>query len=260
MDPDFIPPACNLDTPGPSNKSSSVKRRCMQPAVDVIEDDSDKDDSDKDDSDDNKEVKDQPETTKRPTKKRRRAANQSPSSCELHDIQEVVHFNDNTNTPGTNDHFFKFWPLFSFLNTAFRRPLRMTSSITQCYTRGKTMLEAHGVPLTPEPGAMGATSQIVSILASTMSSSTNTAMIVHNFFSSLEIVWYLYTGTARDSRIGKPPLRSIMSCGTWNYMLSDDGILAVRWKDNKVVTLLPTDMGVQPTSSVSDTAVTPRRR
>lgn len=30
----------------------------------------------------------------------------------------------------------------------------------------------------------------------------------------------------------------------------DDGILAVRWKDNRRVTLLSTDMGVEPMSSV----------
>ena len=42
--------------------------------------------------------------------------------------------------------------------------------------QGKTTLEAHGVPLTPEQQAMGATSQIVSILLSTISSSTTTTM------------------------------------------------------------------------------------
>lgn len=46
-----------------------------------------------------------------------------------------------------------------------------------------------------------------------------------------------------DNRIGKPPLKSIkelekkaVSRGT-----SDDGILALRWKDNKIITLLSTD-------------------
>nr|XP_020502569.1 piggyBac transposable element-derived protein 3-like [Labrus bergylta] len=38
--------------------------------------------------------------------------------------------------------------------------------------------------------------------------------------------------------------------GTCDYVTSDDGILAVRWKDNKAVTLLSTDMGVEPMSSV----------
>ncbi|KAK5856274.1 hypothetical protein PBY51_007882 [Eleginops maclovinus] len=72
--------------------------------------------------------------------------------------------------------------------------------------QGKTTLEAHGVPLTPEQQAMGATSQIVSVLASTMSSPTTTAISADNFFTSLELLRYLrdlncrYTGKARDNR------------------------------------------------------------
>jgi len=38
--------------------------------------------------------------------------------------------------------------------------------------------------------------------------------------------------------------------GTCDYVTSDDGILAVRWKDNKIVTLLSTDTGMEPMSSV----------
>ncbi|KAG0713763.1 PiggyBac transposable element-derived protein 3 [Chionoecetes opilio] len=86
--------------------------------------------------------------------------------------------------------------------------------------QGKTTLEAHGVLLTPKQEAMGSTSKIVSVLASTMSCSTNTAIFADNFFTSLEIVRYL-----KD-----------MNC---------------RWKDSRVVTLLSTDMGVYPMSSVS---------
>ncbi|KAJ8372579.1 hypothetical protein AAFF_G00281230 [Aldrovandia affinis] len=96
-----------------------------------------------------------------------------------------------------------------------------------------------------------------------MSSSTTTAIFADNFFTSLEIVRYLrdkncrYTGTARDNRIGKPPLKSSKEMekkaaprGTCDHVTSEDGILALRWKDNKVVTLLSTDMGVEPMSSV----------
>ncbi|KAK3889506.1 hypothetical protein Pcinc_006478 [Petrolisthes cinctipes] len=128
--------------------------------------------------------------------------------------------------------------------------------------QGKTMLQAHGLPLSPEQEAMGSTSQIVSVLASTMSSSTTTAIFADNFFTSLELVRYLkdincrYTGTVRENRIGKPPLKPVkemeksVPCGTIDYVSSDDGILVVRQKDNKVVTLLSTDMGVEPVSSV----------
>jgi len=89
-----------------------------------------------------------------------------------------------------------------------------------------------------------------------MSSSTTTAIFADNFFTSLELVWYLkdknfrYTGTARDNIIGKPPLKSIkemekkaVPLGIHDYhVTSDDGILALRWKDNMDVTLL-SDMG-----------------
>ncbi|KAK7135409.1 hypothetical protein R3I94_014163 [Phoxinus phoxinus] len=37
--------------------------------------------------------------------------------------------------------------------------------------------------------------------------------------------------------------------GTYDYVTSDDGILALRWKDNRIVTLL-CDMGAEPISSV----------
>ncbi|KAJ8402192.1 hypothetical protein AAFF_G00370570 [Aldrovandia affinis] len=185
-------------------------------------------------------------------------------------MKRLVHFNDNTQIPGTIDRFFKIRPLFSFLNTAFKSEPQTPKQASEdgfihdmVLYQGKTKLEAHGVPLMPEQNAMGATSQIVSVLASTMSSSPTTAIFADNFFTSLEIVRYLkdkncrYTGTARDNRIGKPPLKSSKEMekkavprGTCDHVTSDDGILALRWKDNKVVTLLSTDMGVEPMSSV----------
>lgn len=129
--------------------------------------------------------------------------------------------------------------------------------------QGQTTLEAHGVPLTPEQEAMGVTSQTVSVLASTMSSSSPRAIFGDNFFTGLDIVRYLkskncrYTGTVRDNRTGNAPLRPTKDMmkkdvprGTCDYTTSDDGILIVRWKDNKIVTLMSTDMGVEPRSSV----------
>jgi len=129
--------------------------------------------------------------------------------------------------------------------------------------QGKTTLEGHDVCLTPEQRALGASSQIVSVLASSMSYPTTTAIFADHFFSSLELVRYLrdqdcrYTGTARGGRIGRPPLKAVKELekktvprGTCDYVTSDDGILAVRWKDNQTVTLLSTDVGVEPMSSV----------
>ncbi|XP_070817945.1 piggyBac transposable element-derived protein 3-like [Chaetodon trifascialis] len=227
------------------------------------------------------------------------------SSKRFRLMRRLVHFNDNTQIPGTVDRFFKIRPLFSFLNTAFRRepqtPKQSVDEVMVAYKgktagnlrqyiknkpdkwgfklfarasadgfihdmvlyQGKTMLEAHGVPLMPKQRTLGATSQIVTALVNTMPPSPTTAIFADNYFTSLELVRYLkdkncrYTGTVRDNRIGKPPLKSIKEMekkavprGTCSYVTSDDGILALRWKDNKIVTLLSTDMGVEPTSSV----------
>uniref|UniRef100_A0A672GPT1 PiggyBac transposable element-derived protein domain-containing protein n=1 Tax=Salarias fasciatus TaxID=181472 RepID=A0A672GPT1_SALFA len=191
------------------------------------------------------------------------------SSKRFRLMRRLVHFNDNTQIPGTVDRFFKIRPLFSFLNTVFRKepqtPKQSVDEVMVAYKgkTGKTTLEAHGVPLMPIQKTLGATSQIVSVLVSTISLSTTTAIFADNFFTSLELVRYLkdkncrYTGTARDNRIGKPPLKSIKEMekkavprGTYSYVTSDDGILALRWKDNKTVTLLSTDIGVEPMSSV----------
>uniref|UniRef100_A0A672GR58 PiggyBac transposable element-derived protein domain-containing protein n=1 Tax=Salarias fasciatus TaxID=181472 RepID=A0A672GR58_SALFA len=211
------------------------------------------------------------------------------SSKRFRLMRRLVHFNDNTQIPGTVDRFFKIRPLFSFLNTVFRKepqtPKQSVDEVMVAYKGktagnlrqyiknkpdkwgfklfGKTTLEAHGVPLMPIQKTLGATSQIVSVLVSTISLSTTTAIFADNFFTSLELVRYLkdkncrYTGTARDNRIGKPPLKSIKEMekkavprGTYSYVTSDDGILALRWKDNKTVTLLSTDIGVEPMSSV----------
>ncbi|XP_072248003.1 piggyBac transposable element-derived protein 2-like [Leuresthes tenuis] len=220
-------------------------------------------------------------------------------------LTRVIHFNDNTEIPGTSDRFFKVRPLFSFLSTAFRHEPQtpkqsvgeiivafkgMTAGNLRKYTRnkpdkwgfklfarasedgfvhdmvlyqGKTTLEAHDVPLSPQQKALGAISQIVSALASTMSSPTTTAIFADHFFTSLELVRYLrdqncrYTGITRDNRTRNLPLKSIKEMeneavprGTCDYVSSDDGILVVRWKDNRIVTLLSTDMGVEPVSSV----------
>ena len=128
--------------------------------------------------------------------------------------------------------------------------------------QGKTTLQSHGVTMTSAEEAMGVTSQIVAALVSTMNMSSTTAVFADNYFTSLELVRYLqgkgcrYTGTARDNRIGKPPLKSVKDMekksvprGSFDYVTSDDGILAVRWKDNKVVTMLSTDLGVEPVTT-----------
>ena len=128
--------------------------------------------------------------------------------------------------------------------------------------QGDTTLKAHGAQLTKEQEELGATSQIVTVLASTMSKTTTNAIFADNFFTSLEVVRYLmaqncrYTGTAKECRIGKPTLtptsdmaKAEVPRGTFDYLTTDDGIMALRWKDNKVVTILSNDLGAEPVTS-----------
>ncbi|KAG7511951.1 hypothetical protein JOB18_015125 [Solea senegalensis] len=151
------------------------------------------------------------------------------SSKRFRLLKRVIHFNDNTQIPGTSDRFFKVRPLFSFLNYAFRcepqTPKQSVDEVMVAYKgktagnlrqyiknkpdkwgfklfargsedgfihdmvlyQGKTTLEAHDVPLTPEQIVLGATSQIVAVLASTMSSHTTTVIFAYNLFTSMEL-------------------------------------------------------------------------
>ena len=120
-------------------------------------------------------------------------------------------------------------------------------------------LKAHGIPLNQEQKTLTDTSQVITVLASTMTSTCTTAIFADKYFTSLELVQYLrawncrYTGTAREACIGKPPLKSIPEMnkkgvlqGAYCHMTSDDGIQAVWWKDNNIVTILSTDIWVNP--------------
>ncbi|XP_029946701.1 piggyBac transposable element-derived protein 3-like [Salarias fasciatus] len=194
------------------------------------------------------------------------------SSKRFRLMRRLVHFNDNTQIPGTVDRFFKIRPLFSFLNTVFRKepqtPKQSVDEVMVAY-KGKTAGNLRQY-IKNKPDKWGfklfaraSEDGFIHDMVLTISLSTTTAIFADNFFTSLELVRYLkdkncrYTGTARDNRIGKPPLKSIKEMekkavprGTYSYVTSDDGILALRWKDNKTVTLLSTDIGVEPMSSV----------
>lgn len=89
------------------------------------------------------------------------------------------------------------------------------------------------------------------------------AIYVDSFFTSITLVEYLrdtykcrYTGTARKNRTGRPGLtntKEVIHSKTPRgamYFRSTESILALRWKDKKIVTLLSTDMGVEPVSTV----------
>lgn len=120
------------------------------------------------------------------------------------------------------------------------------------------MLEAHGVPMKSEQQAMGVTMGL---------RPGQHHVLIHHHRHLCRQLLHQPGGSAvpqrqellvhGDNRIGKPPLKSFKDMekkavphGMHDYITSDDGILALRWKDNKVVTLLSTDLGVEPISSV----------
>lgn len=100
-------------------------------------------------------------------------------------------------------------------------------------------------------------------LVKTLKDPKNSAVYADNFFTSLALAEYLlskfgcrYVGNARENRIGYPPLtkakdmeKKSVPRGTLDCC-SSDGILAARWKDNKVVTVLSTDVGIAPMNVV----------
>ncbi|KAI4825296.1 hypothetical protein KUCAC02_020982, partial [Chaenocephalus aceratus] len=63
------------------------------------------------------------------------------SSKRFRLLKRVVHFNGNTELPGSIDRFFKIRPLFIFLNSAFRResqtPKQSVDELMVAY-KGKT--------------------------------------------------------------------------------------------------------------------------
>ena len=125
--------------------------------------------------------------------------------------------------------------------------------------QGTTTFNNHDVKLTDLENKMNLGSKLVVALVKTLKNSELSTLYADNYFSSLDLASYLkqkfacrYTGTIRENRIGLPNLcstkemnRSSVPRGTIDFK-SKNGIVVVRWKDNKVVTLLSTDCGVRP--------------
>ena len=129
--------------------------------------------------------------------------------------------------------------------------------------QGQTTFPSHPLPLEEDEKMMPQGSQVVSVLARSMTSNEMTGIYADNYFTSLNLVRHLkkknirYTGTARENRIGKPCLRTnddlgkaSVKRGEVDYCSSSDDIVALKRKDNKVVTMLSSDRGVQPTGRV----------
>ena len=129
--------------------------------------------------------------------------------------------------------------------------------------QGETTFTSHHTQLSPEESEMLISSKTVVALAKTLQNPTQTAIYADNFFTSIGLVEYLqqkigcrYVGTARENRIGRAPLisskqldKKAVPRGDYDYC-SSNGILALRWKDNKNVTVLSSDAGVEPVQKV----------
>nr|XP_053653610.1 piggyBac transposable element-derived protein 3-like [Cherax quadricarinatus] len=129
--------------------------------------------------------------------------------------------------------------------------------------KGNPTFENHHIKLPNEESKLPMSSKIVLVLAASLDQRKTSAVYADNFFSSLPLVKVLkdkyncrYAGTVRDNRCSKPQLipvkqmeRSNVARGNFEFQSNDD-ILLVRWKDNKVVTLVTNDLGVYPLSLV----------
>ena len=139
--------------------------------------------------------------------------------------------------------------------------------------QGETTFSSHHTQLTPEESEMLVSSKTVIVLTKTLENPTQTAVYADNFFTSIELVEYLkekigcrYVGTARTNRIGKAPLieskeldKKSHPRGEYDYC-STTGILALRWKDNKNVTMLSSDAGLEPVQKVTRYDRTTKKR
>ncbi|XP_064088812.1 piggyBac transposable element-derived protein 3-like, partial [Macrobrachium nipponense] len=129
--------------------------------------------------------------------------------------------------------------------------------------QGATTFQSHPTSLSEEEEKLPVTNKFVIALVKTLKDPENSTVYANNYFTSIALVEYLrsqysswYVGTARDNRVGYPPLQSgkdmtntSVPRGTLDYV-SSDGILVARWKDNSIVTILSTDVGVEPICKV----------
>lgn len=101
---------------------------------------------------------------------------------------------------------------------------------------------------------------------------TEFSIYCDNFFTGLPLITemkekgILLTGTVRNNRIEKCPLKDPKLCkkeerGYFDSRLdSKNGICAVRWHDNNIVTLLSSEYGVHPIQTANRYSVTQKQR
>ncbi|XP_064120720.1 piggyBac transposable element-derived protein 3-like [Macrobrachium nipponense] len=185
-------------------------------------------------------------------------------------IWSNLHLSDNDQVAGSQDWFLKVCSLFTkvtreFLNVA-ETPMQSIDEVMVAYkgtTARTTTFQSHHTSLSEEEEKLPVTNKFVIALVKTLKHPENSTVYADNYFTSIALVEYLrsqyscwYVGTARDNRVGYPPLQTVKDMtknsvprSTLDYV-SADGILVAKWKDNSIVTILSTDVGVEPVCEV----------
>ena len=129
--------------------------------------------------------------------------------------------------------------------------------------QGESTFPTHHTQLIPEESELLFSTKTVLLLAKTLKNPSQNAIYADNYFTSIELVERLrdnmgcrYVGTARNNRVGYAPLKETKDMdkkavprGEYDYC-SSNNVLALRWKDNKVVTVLSSDAGFEPVQTV----------
>ena len=129
--------------------------------------------------------------------------------------------------------------------------------------QGETTFACHHYKLSSEESELLSSTKCVLVLAKTLKTLNQSAIYADNYFTSIQIVEHLkenlgcwYVGTARVNRVGQAPLisskdldKKTVPRGHYDYC-STNGILALRWKNNRNVTVLTSDAGVEPLAKV----------
>lgn len=141
------------------------------------------------------------------------------------------------------------------------KPIRFGFKAWVAATRLGYCLQAELYEGRSEARSTGLGEHVVTKLMNTLQKTyPNTEFSVYcdNFFTSPSLLSALQanrvkiTGTVRQNRVDHCPLKDVKACkkeqrGYYDYKLDKrDNILAVRWHDNSVVTLLSNEYGVNP--------------
>ena len=129
--------------------------------------------------------------------------------------------------------------------------------------QGASTFDHIGVNLSASENTMNLSTKVVVALAKSMRKLDGSVIYADNFFTSYNLIKYLkkeysclYTGTARETRIGKPNLRSTADMNKTTVPREDmdfkssNGVVAVKWKDNKIVLMESSASGVEPITSI----------